>query len=106
MARAACLKEGGLLRVACRAARPLEPDELGPLLPRPGPGAVISALDAYARLDAPRGLFTRCLHLGELGTAAELLPLVSAGLYDDDGQRRGARCSGVARVMEDIRWER
>ena len=94
------LKEGGLLRVACRAARPLEPDELEALFFH---GRALapssSALDAYARLDAPRGLFTRCLHLGELGTAAELLPLVSAGLYDDDGQKARSEMLGASREL-------
>ena len=94
------LKEGGLLRVACRAARPLEPDELEALFYH---GRALapssSALDAYARLDAPRGLFTRCLHLGELGTAAELLPLVSAGLYDDDGQKARSEMLGASREL-------
>ena len=95
------LQEGGLLRVACRAARPLEPVELEALFYHGRRGTPSpSALDTYARLDAPRGLFTRCLHIGKLATAAELLPLVSAGLYDDhDASKARGEMLGASREL-------
>ena len=71
----------GLLRVACRAARPLEPPELDALFA--GGAERASAAFADGRLARPRALFAAALKSDELATAAELLPLVSAAAVDD-----------------------